>query len=165
MNMIDPVLAEFAHEAAVTRRVLERAPEQHFGWKPHEKSMTLGRLAGHVAEIPGWVKLIIEQDEVDFDPGSYKPPQVDTSADLLTLYDANVKALSDTMKGMTNEQLLRVWRLKMGGQVRIEMPRMGVIRAFLLSHTYHHRGQLAVYLRLLDVPVPSVYGPSADEEG
>ena len=165
MNIIDPVLAEFAHEAAVTRRVLERVPEEHFGWKPHEKSMTLGHLATHVAEIPGWVNLIIEQDEVDFDAENYEPPLADGPAELLKMYDANVQTVSDTLKGLTDDRLMAMWRFKMGGQVRIEMPRVGVIRGFLLNHTYHHRGQLTVYLRLLGVPVPSVYGPSADEQG
>ncbi len=164
MNMIDPVLRELSHEAPVTRKVLERAPEDQFGWKPHEKSMTLGRLVTHIAESPGWVANILPQDEFVMDPASFKPTVAESVAQVLDMFDKNVALASSTMQGMADERLLATWRLKIGDEVKVEMPRIGMIRVFLLNHLYHHRGQLTVYLRLLDVPVPAVYGPSADED-
>jgi len=163
MNMIDPVLAELAHEAATTRRLLERLPQAHLTWKPHEKSMTLGRLAGHIAEIPVRISSILELDEYDFAAGGGDPHTASSVADLLAFFDQSVSQATERLKAQTNDRLLATWRLKKMGKLLVEMPRMGAIRAILMNHLIHHRGQLSVYLRLQNVPLPSIYGPTADE--
>lgn len=163
MNLIDPVLAELAHEAATTRRLLDRVPGQHLAWKPHEKSMTLGRLATHIAEIPGWVGSIVEKDEFDVGASGYVPVTVGSVAELLAMFDRNVASATETLKRQSNDRLLAKWQLKKKGQLLLEMPRLGMIRSLLMNHLIHHRGQLSVYLRLQNVPLPSIYGPTADE--
>jgi len=163
MNLIDPVLAELAHESATTRRLLDRVPERHLAWKPHEKSMTLGRLATHIAEIPGWVGSIVEKDEFDIAAGGYVPPTIDRVPEIVAMFDRNVAAATETLKRLSNDRLLAKWQLKKKGQLVVEMPRMGMIRTLLMNHLIHHRGQLSVYLRLQNVPLPSIYGPTADE--
>lgn len=163
MNLIDPVLSELAHEAATTRRLLDRVPERHLAWKPHEKSMTLGRLATHIAEIPGWVGSIVEKDEFDVGTGGYVPPTIDRVPEIVARFDRNVAAATETLKRQSNDRLLAKWQLKKKGQLVVEMPRMGMIRSLLMNHLIHHRGQLSVYLRLQNVPLPSIYGPTADE--
>ncbi|MCX5735384.1 MAG: DinB family protein [candidate division NC10 bacterium] len=163
MNMIDPILAELAHEAATTRRLLQRLPEAHLTWKPHEKSMTLGRLAGHIAEIPARISSMLEPDEYDFAAGGEAPHTASGVADLLAFFDQSVSQATERLKKQTNDRLLATWRLKKGGKQLLEMPRMGAVRFMLLNHLIHHRGQLSVYLRLQNVPVPSIYGPTADE--
>jgi uncharacterized damage-inducible protein DinB len=163
MNMIDPVLAELAHEAATTRRLLERLPQAHLTWKPHEKSMTLGRLAGHIAEIPVRISSILEPDEFDFATGGGDSHTASSVADLLAFFDQSVSQATERLKKQTTDRLLATWRLKKGGKQLLEMPRMGAIRFLLLNHLVHHRGQLSVYLRLQNVPLPSIYGPTADE--
>ena len=163
MNMIDPVLAELAHEAATTRRLLERLPQAHLTWKPHEKSMTLGRLAGHIAEIPVRISGMLEPDEYDFAAGGGDPHTASSVADLLAFFDQSVSQATERLKKQTNDRLLATWRLKKGGKQLLEMPRMGAIRFMMLNHLIHHRGQLSVYLRLQNVPLPSIYGPTADE--
>jgi len=163
MNMIDPVLAELAHEAATTRRLLERLPQAHLTWKPHEKSMTLGRLAGHIAEIPVRISDMLEPDEYDFAAGGGDPHTASSVADLLAFFDQSVSQATERLKTQTNDRLLATWRLKKMGKLLVEMPRMGAIRAILMNHLIHHRGQLSVYLRLQNVPLPSIYGPTADE--
>jgi len=163
MNLIDPVLAELAHEAATTRRLLDRVPERHLAWKPHEKSMTLGRLATHIAEIPGWVGSIVDKDEFDVGTGGYVPPTIDRVPEIVAMFDRNVAAATETLKRQSNDRLLATWQLKKKGQLVVEMPRMGMIRSLLMNHLIHHRGQLSVYLRLQNVPLPSIYGPTADE--
>ena len=163
MNLIDPVLTELAHEAATTRRLLDRVPERHLAWKPHEKSMTLGRLATHIAEIPGWVGSIVEKDEFDVGTGGYVPPTIDRVPEIVAMFDRNVAAATETLKRQSNDRLLAKWQLKRKGQLVVEMPRLGMIRSLLMNHLIHHRGQLSVYLRLQNVPLPSIYGPTADE--
>jgi uncharacterized damage-inducible protein DinB len=162
MNMIEPVVKELEHEAATTRRLLQRVPQDRLGWQPHAKSMTLGRLATHIAEVPGWVSSVVEKDEIDMS-GGHTPQTATSVAEIQALFDRSVAQAMETLKRQTPERLLATWRLKKNGQVLLEMPRMGVIRSILMNHLIHHRGQLSVYLRLLDVPVPSIYGPSADE--
>jgi uncharacterized damage-inducible protein DinB len=162
MNMIDPIVNELEHEAGTTRRLLQRLPQDRLGWQPHVKSMTLGRLATHIAEIPGWVSSILEKDEVDMS-GGYTPQTGISPAEIQAMFDKSVAQATDMMKRQTPERLMAVWRLKKDGKVLLEMPRIGVIRAVLMNHLIHHRGQLSVYLRLLDVPIPSIYGPSADQ--
>jgi len=164
MGLADAMLAELGHEAGTTRRLLERVPAEHFGWKPHEKSMTLGRLAQHIAEIPGWISTIVEQDEFDVGArGGSAPPGPKDRAELLQLFEGNIGRITDVLKRQSDERMLAPWRLKRQGQVILEMPRAAMIRSLALNHMVHHRGQLSVYLRLQNVPLPSIYGPTADE--
>lgn len=163
MNLIDPILAELAHEGATTRRLLERLPQDRLGWQPHQKSMTLGRLATHIAEIPGWVGSIVEKDEFDLGASGYVPPTLGSVAEIIAMFDKSVATAAETLKRQGNDRLLAKWRFKKNGQLLMEMPRLGMIRSFLMNHLIHHRGQLSVYLRLQNVPLPSIYGPTADE--
>ena len=163
MSLSEPIAAELQREAATTRRMLERVPEEKLEWRPHEKSMTLGRLAGHIAELPSLVAMTLTQDEVDFAAGNYQPFVASNVAELLEKFDGNVAGAVEALRGQEDEHLLKTWRLKRNGQVLFEMPRVAVLRSMGLNHVIHHRGQLSVYLRLLDVPLPSVYGPTADE--
>jgi uncharacterized damage-inducible protein DinB len=164
MGLSEPIAAELQREAATTRRMLERVPEEKLEWRPHEKSMTLGRLAGHIAELPSLVAATLTQDEVDFAAGNYQPFVASNVAGLLEKFDQNVAQAAELLKSKADdEHLLKSWRLKRNGQVLFEMPRAAVLRTMGLNHIIHHRGQLSVYLRLLDVPLPSVYGPTADE--
>jgi uncharacterized damage-inducible protein DinB len=125
--------------------------------------MTLGRLASHVAELPGLIELSLTQDELDFAAGTFKPFVATTVAQLLEMFDKNISRVSDLLKSATDEQLMTPWRMRQGERIFFEMPRIAVIRSMGLNHIIHHRGQLSVYLRLQDVPLPSVYGPTADE--
>jgi len=163
MSSIDPIIAEIRQEAATTRRMLERVPQGEFAWKPHEKSMALGRLAGHVAELFTFAVPLAAQDELDFAAGGYSPFNPATASELLARFDGNVAEAVEALGALADETLLSRWRLRRGEQVIFELPRAAAIRSFMLNHIYHHRGQLSVYLRLLDVPLPSVYGPTADE--
>jgi uncharacterized damage-inducible protein DinB len=163
MALIDPVLSELSHEAATTRRLLERVPSQALAWTPHRKSMPLGRLATHIAEIPGWVGSIVEQDEFDIGASGYVPPTLASAEEIVAMFDRNVAMATESLKRQADGRLLAAWRLKKNGQLVVEMPRLGMIRAFLMNHLIHHRGQLSVYLRLQDVPLPSIYGPTADQ--
>jgi len=162
MRMIDPILDELAHEMRTTRTLLERLPDATLGWKPHAKSMTLGRLATHLAEIPGWVAGMVDKPGFDFGAGR-APQQLSATAEILALFDRNAAAVAQALRPLTDQQLQESWRLTRQGQLVLEMPRLGVVRTLLLNHSIHHRGQLSVYIRLLDVPVPSIYGPSADQ--
>ena len=163
MSIVEPMIQELQHEAVITRKMLERVPEDKMGWKPHEKSMTLGRLASHLAEIPNWATPIMAQDELVFDPADYRPTTYGTVAELLAAADKFVAEAAACMAGRSDEYMMSEWRMRMGDTVVIEQPRMGVLRGMILNHAVHHRAQLGVYLRLLDVPLPAVYGPSADE--
>jgi len=163
MNLIDPILAELAHEGATTRRLLDRLPQDRLGWQPHQKSMTLGRLATHIAEIPGWVGSIVEKDEFDVGASGYVPPTVGSVAEIIAMFDKNVATAAENLKRQSNDRLLAKWQLKKNGQLVVEMPRLGMVRSLLMNHLIHHRGQLSVYLRLQNVPLPSIYGPTADE--
>lgn len=164
MSLSEPLAEELRREAAATRRMLERVPEDRLAWKPHEKSMTLGRLAGHIAELPSLFASTLTEDEVDFAAGNYQPFVASSVAGLLEKFDENVARAAELLRSHADdENLLKTWRLKSNGQVLFEMPRVAVLRTMALSHIIHHRGQLSVYLRLLDVPLPSVYGPTADE--
>lgn len=162
MPMIDALLPEFDHEMTTTRKLLERVPEDRLDWKPHQKSYTLGQLAQHVATIPMWGAMTLTQTELDLG-GAAPPPQMRTRAELLAAFDQNAANARSALSGKTDGELLVPWTLKNGGQTIFSMPRAGVLRGFVLSHLIHHRGQLSVYLRMQDVPLPSIYGPSADE--
>jgi uncharacterized damage-inducible protein DinB len=164
-NLLKRLLfADLEHELATTRRVLERIPEEKLGWKPHEKSTTLGALGTHLANLVGWQITIVTQEVHDF--AASPPPRntADTVAALLALYDENVAGLNAALGGMDDTALQRDWTLRFGDRVILSRPKAVAFRSFGLSHMAHHRGQLTVYLRLLDVPVPQVYGPTADEK-
>jgi uncharacterized damage-inducible protein DinB len=126
--------------------------------------MPLGRLAGHVAELTGWIAAILTQDELDFATANYKPVVATSVAELLEMFDKNLSTATDLLKTQTDEHLMKTWRLRDGEKVFFELPRVAVIRSMALNHIIHHRGQLSVYLRLQDVPLPSIYGPTADEQ-
>ena len=162
MNPIDPILMELKHEMATTRRLLERVPDAHLAWQPHVKSMSLARLATHIAEIPGWVAGILDKDGFEVG-GDYTPRTAGSAADVLAAFDAGVVQAEAAIRGQSMERLSATWRITKGGKVIVEMPRMGVLRSLLLNHLIHHRGQLSVYLRLQNVLLPSIYGPTADE--
>jgi uncharacterized damage-inducible protein DinB len=163
VNLSKPIIAELEREAATTRKMLERVPPDAFTWKPHEKSMSLGRLAGHVVELQGIFRAILGQDELDFGSGSYEPFAAENVSELLEAFDKNVANALELLNAQSDEELLKTWRMRNGEKVFFELPRLAAIRSIALNHTIHHRGQLSVYLRLLDVPLPSVYGPTADE--
>ena len=165
MGLIEPMIEEFKREADTTRKVLERIPEEHFAWKPHEKSMSMAALASHIAESFQWVEAIVNSDEFEIDPEQYKPYIAESRAELLAVHDAAVAKALPAMQGRPDDQLLANWQFKARGKVVLEMPRIAFLRGFVLSHLIHHRGQLTLYLRLKDVPLPQVYGPSADEPG
>ena len=168
MSISQALLPEFDQEVATTRKVLDRVPEDKYGWKPHEKSMTAGRLASHIAEMGGWGSMTMTTEVFDFAPGgvnAFPPANFATKAELLGAYD---KMMADTRAALataSDANFMVNWTLQNNGQTLMTMPRVGVIRVFVMNHVIHHRGQLSVYLRLLGVPVPSIYGPSADETG
>jgi len=153
---------ELKHEAGTTRRVLERVPQEQLTWKPHEKSMTLGRLAYHIATTPGEIADWLAEDTVQLNM-DYKPVEPATVADILQAHEASIAKASAYLESLTPEKFMAIWRLMAGPQELIAMPRAVCIRSIMLNHWIHHRGQLSVYLRLLNVAVPSIYGPSADD--
>lgn len=163
MSMSQALLPEFDHEIKVTRRLLERVPDDKFDWKPHAKSMTMGRLAVHVAELPGFGTTMIRTDSLDFDKGEYKPATANNREQLLALFDRTTAEAREAIAGATDEHLMKHWSMIYKGQKLFDEPRIVGIRSMAFNHLVHHRGQLSVYLRLNDVPVPAIYGPSADE--
>lgn len=156
-------LAELDNEAKVTRSVLERIPADKFGWQPHEKSMPFGRLASHVAEMFGWTKDTLKSDVLDFATMDYKPFEPQTTDDLLAFFDEQIANAKATLAETSDETFMTNWTMRNGETVYFTMPKVAVMRSFVMNHIIHHRGQLSVYLRLNDIPVPSIYGPSADE--
>lgn len=165
MAIADSLLPEFDHEMGTTRRLLERVPEDQPEWRPHPKSMMIGRLAMHLAELPGMVPIILTQSSFDSAPaGGSGPPraQFESREQLLAVFDRNVAAARAGIASQSDASLRETWTLQRGGTTMLSLPRAGVLRTFLLNHMIHHRGQLSVYLRLNDVPLPSVYGPTAD---
>jgi uncharacterized damage-inducible protein DinB len=165
MAIKDAFLPEFDHEMGTTRRLLERAPEQEFGWKPHSKSMSLGELTAHLANIPTWCSLILGHSVFDIAsvPEDARPKPSTSRAALLAAFDEKIAAARASLAACGDAEMLATWTLKHGKQEIFTMPRAGAIRSFVMSHMIHHRGQLSVYLRLKDVPLPPIYGPSADE--
>jgi uncharacterized damage-inducible protein DinB len=157
------LLADLEEELATTRRVLERIPDEHLGYKPHEKSMALGSLGTHLANLAGWQIGILLQDEYDF---AASPPPLNAAESrdaLLAAFDSNVAGVRAAVEQVDDAALHREWTLRFGENVIFKRPKALVFRSFGLSHMAHHRGQLTVYLRMLDVPLPPVYGPTADE--
>ena len=164
MPLRDPLLAELEQEAAVTRRTLERVPDGRFEYRPHPKSFTLGALAQHLATIPMWGAMTLRTPELDLS-GPF-PEETDASAEaVLARLDRNLADFRAALAEASDETLLAPWTLRTGDKVHFTMPRLAVIRGLVMNHGVHHRAQLGVYLRLLDVPVPAMYGPSADEAG
>ena len=166
MSISKMILPEFDHEMANTRKTLERVPDDKFSWKPHEKSMSLGELATHLANIPSWTAQTFDRDELDIAPPGappYKLEVANSTADLLEAFDKNVTSARAALEAATDENWQGKWSLLMTGKPIFTLPRTAVMRGFVMNHLIHHRAQLGVYLRLLDVPVPSIYGPSADE--
>lgn len=163
MGLGEALHAEMEQEAATTRKVLERIPADKFGYKPHEKSMSMSRLASHVAEMFNWTKATLEQSELDFAKFDYKPFEPATTEELVEFFDKNVAEALDTLKNTSDETLFEPWTMRNGETIYFTMPKAVTMRSFVMNHIIHHRGQLSVYLRLNDIPVPSIYGPSADE--
>lgn len=166
MSLNQALLAEYDQECATTRKCLERVPEDKLDWKPHEKSMTLAGLASHVVELLGWTEDIIRHDSYDMAPPSgapYTPLELKSRQAMVETFDKFAAAGRQAIASARDEELARPWSLLKGGQPVFTMPKIAVLRTFVLNHCIHHRGQLSVYLRLQNVPVPSIYGPSADE--
>lgn len=163
MSIAQSLLPEFDNEMATTRRVLERVPEDKLSFKPDPKSMSMGRLAGHVAEMPSWGSVTIGRDYLDLASGEFEALEMKSRDQVLTAFDKIVADTRAALQTATDEQLMQPWSLKMGEKVLLTMPRIAVLRTFVMNHTIHHRGQLSVYLRLVGEKVPSIYGPSADE--
>lgn len=164
MNVKDSLIAEFEREARTTRKHLERLPDDKLNWRPHEKSFTAVGLVSHLVEMIGWADSILNLDELDIDPATYKPYEAASVAELLKTFDDNVAATRKALESVADAALDQPWRFKSAGQLFLERPRGEIFRDIVLSHVTHHRGQFSVYLRLLDVPVPPSYGPTADEQ-
>src|SRR6187551_2674435 len=162
MTIIETLLQELEQEAQTTRRVLERVPDAELGWKPHPKSMSLGQLALHIATVPGGVAQIAARPGLDTPP-EFVQPAAQTAAELVPALEQSLAQARTLLGGMDDRQAMEMWTLKSGDQVLMSMPRAALLRAIMLNHWYHHRGHLSVYLRQLYVLVPSIYGPSADE--
>ncbi len=161
MRPVDSILMELDQEAQTTKRVLDRIPDDKLAWKPHSKSLSLGQLALHIASVPGSVAAAAVPDSME--APSFLWPEPKNHQEVLDTFSKSLQSAKDTLKKMEDAQLLSMWRLTRNGKVLMSVPRIGFIRSIMMNHVYHHRGQLSVYLRMLDVPVPSIYGPSADE--
>ena len=168
MTIASSLLPEFDMEMGKTRTVLERCPEDKYSWKPHEKSFSMAALATHVANIPGWGAETLTKDSFDIAPPGappYKEDPVASRQELLERFDKNRAALRAALAGAADDHMMKPWTLYSGGKIIFAMPRIAVLRGMIMNHLIHHRAQLCVYLRLNNVPVPAVYGPSADEGG
>ncbi|MGD9564070.1 MAG: DinB family protein [Pyrinomonadaceae bacterium] len=162
-NIASALIAEMEQEAKVTRTCLERVPADKFDWKPHEKSMEFGKLAVHIAEMFSWTPATLQHSELDFAKFDYKPYEPATTDDLVEYLDKNVAEAIDVLRNTSDEQFMDTWTMRNGETVYFTLPKVAVMRSFVMNHIIHHRGQLSVYLRLNDIAVPSIYGPSADE--
>ena len=159
------LLPEFDHEMVTTRKLLDRVGDETFAYKPHDKSFAMGSLAIHIARIPTWTKITIDQDSLDLAaPGSTETAPK-TKTELVTLFDENVRVAHDAIAAVPDDVLFKPWSLMNGTTTLLTMPKVAILRSFVMNHLIHHRGQLSVYLRLNNIPVPSIYGPSADESG
>ncbi|HEX8000381.1 MAG TPA: DinB family protein [Pyrinomonadaceae bacterium] len=166
MKLSETILPEFDHEMANTRKTLERVPGDKLDWKPHEKSTTMRGLATHLSNLPSWVVHTLNKDAMDIAPPGEPPLRatpINSTQEAVETFDKNIAAAREAIAGASNEQLLGTWSLLNGGKTIFTLPRIAVLRSFVMNHSIHHRAQLGVYLRLNDVPVPSIYGPSADE--
>ncbi|MHB8971382.1 MAG: DinB family protein [Pirellulaceae bacterium] len=166
MSLSQSLLPEFDHEMANTRKVLERIPADKLNWKAHEKSNTMGWVGMHLAETPGWTISALHSDSLDVAPKGgepYRTPVATSKQEILDRFDKNVAAARAAIVATSDEQFMQPWSLLSGGETVFTLPRVGVLRSFVLNHMIHHRAHLCVYLRLNNVPVPALYGPSADE--
>ena len=166
MALSQAFLPEFDAEFANTRKTIERVPDDKLAWKPHSKSFSMGELAIHLAEAPAWGTAVLSQDSFDVAPpggAAYERPKLGSRKEILDMFDKNLSQTRAVLAGISDEQFLKPWSLLKGGQTMMTMPRLAVFRSFVMNHNVHHRAQLGVYLRLNDLPVPSIYGPSADE--
>jgi uncharacterized damage-inducible protein DinB len=162
MALIDPILEELTREAATTRRVLERVPSDQLGWRPHQRSKSVGELAWHIAAIPARMARFVQQDDVDVTTVKL-PPMPETTAGIVEGFDEKIAEAKELLARLDDSDLSRVTTMRRGDIKVFSGPKLALLRTMMLNHTYHHRGQLSVYLRLLNVPVPPVYGPTADE--
>jgi uncharacterized damage-inducible protein DinB len=166
MSIGQAMLPEFDQEMASTRKTIERVPDDKLNWKAHPKSNTIGWVMGHLVEIPGWVEGTLAGDSWDINPPGgepYRTPQYKSRAEALADFDKNVASARKAIEKVSDAELMKNWSLLSGGQVLMTMPKIAVLRGFVLNHTIHHRAHLLVYLRLNDVPVPGMYGPSGDD--
>jgi uncharacterized damage-inducible protein DinB len=166
MGLSQALLPEFDHEMANTRRTLERVPDEKFDWKPHEKSMPMGGLATHLANLLTWAIYAINKDSIDIAPPGGEPlrtPPANSRQEVLETFDKNLAEARGAIAGASDEHLLKPWALLSGGKTIMTLPRIALLRSFIMNHSIHHRAQLGVYLRLNDISVPSIYGASADE--
>ena len=161
MRIVDSILMEIEQEAQTTKRVLDRIPENKLAWKPHPKSYSLGQLALHIASVPGSVAAAVVPDSMEVP--NFSQPEPKSRQEVLDTFNKSLESAKATLKKMDDARLTSTWSLTKNGKVLMSVPRIGLIRSILMNHNYHHRGQLSVYLRMLDVPVPPIYGPSADE--
>jgi uncharacterized damage-inducible protein DinB len=161
MQLRDSILMELDQESQTTKRVLERIPDDKLTWKPHPKSYSLGQLALHIASVPGNVATAAAGDT--FEAPNFTQPEPKSRQEILETFSSSLTGAKETLRKMDDARLSSLWSLTRNGKVLMSIPRIGFIRSILMNHNYHHRGQLSVYLRMLDVPVPSIYGPSADE--
>ena len=157
------IMNEIKHEGASTKKLLERVPFDKFDWKPHERSMLLGKLAVHIAEIPRWSSRILSATEFDFTKANYTPAEVHSTEELVKLSESNIQNALNDFNAAKDEDLMAPWTFRRGEHVIFTLPRVAAIRTLAMNHLLHHRGQLSVYLRLLNIPIPGMYGPSADE--
>jgi uncharacterized damage-inducible protein DinB len=167
MTIGQMMLGEFDQEMANTRKTLERVPDDKWGWKPHEKSGTLGWLAGHVASLPGWAAMTMKTEELDIAPvggPALRPPKTSNRKEALAEFEKAAAEARTALASASDQEMMKNWTLLGGGKTILAMPRVAVIRGVVMNHLIHHRAQLGVYYRLLDVPVPGLYGPSADEK-
>lgn len=162
LTLKDGLFAEFDHEMAATRRLLERVPDRLLAWRPHEKSMSLGGLAQHVANLPSWGVFILDRTDLDLDAVPRNLPEPQSHLAVMSRFEETT-ATTRKLLDKTDAELVAMWSLRRGNQELFSLPRIAAFRSFVLSHMIHHRGQLSVYLRLQNVPVPAIYGPSADE--
>jgi uncharacterized damage-inducible protein DinB len=166
MTIGQMLLGEFDQEMQNTRKTLERVPDDKWDWKPHDKSGTVGWLAGHIATMPGWTAVTLTTDQLDYAPvdgPAYQPPKTDNRAELLAVFDKNVAEARAALSTVSDQEMMKPWKLLAGGKEIFTMPRVACLRGMIFNHVIHHRAQLTVYYRLLGISVPALYGPSADE--
>ena len=167
MSIAESFLPEFDHEMGNTRKLLERIPDDKAVWKPHPKSRTLGQLAIHLAFLPVWINSIMEKAEFDLgspNDGGFKRPEFVSGDALLSFFDGNVANAREAISGRSDREMLVQWTFRNGDQILFSFPRTAALRSFVMNHSIHHRGQLTVYLRLIDIPLPELYGSTADTE-
>jgi len=164
MSIAEKFLSELKQEAVTTRKILEIVPLEKGDWKPHVKNFSLRQLAAHVAELPNYLYMTISQDELDFAKSNYKPSVPASSEELLSIFEKNLKIAEDALTNCSDEEMAKNWTMRSGDTIFFSSPKVSVIRGLCMNHLVHHRAQLGLYLRLLDVPIPGSYGPSADDK-